>query len=433
MEDFRRETIYFIVVDRFCQGIPAKADDQHDPTRTDWQLFWGGDLEGVIQKLDYVLGLGARAIWITPVFQQITNVVIENGVRRAPYHGYWAQDFKRIDGRLCGHPDDERVFARSDTVFDRLVGELHRRGGKLVLDIVCNHSSPHVLGGRGVLYDDGVQVASYDQDGGIWYHHLGDVENWRDLSEVQTHDLCSLSDFNEESAAYRRYIKGAITQWLDKGVDGLRVDTVKHMPLWFWQEFVSDMRSHKPGVFMFGEWFLGGVHDPESLEFARTSGMSMLRFLPSPGDSLGSDQRRRARVRGGGGGLREGRPPADGVRARHVRGQPRPSALPVGAQRPGAVPPRERPGHDRARHPVHLLRVGAAASRRHGRGGRPVQPSHDDDLGPREPLSTASYDGWPTSGGIASPSRKGGCSCTRSARTSSCSPGATRGPPQSSR
>jgi cyclomaltodextrin glucanotransferase len=50
------------------------------------------------------------------------------------------------------------------------------------------------------------------------------------------------------------------------------------MPLWFWQEFVSDMRRHKPGVFMFGEWFLGGVHDPDSLEFTRASGMSMLDF-----------------------------------------------------------------------------------------------------------------------------------------------------------
>lgn len=282
MEDFRRETIYFIVVDRFCNGVPANdrgmAPDQFDPTHTDWQLFWGGDLEGVIQKLDYVFGMGARAIWITPVFQQVQDLVIENGVRRAPYHGYWAQDFKRIDERLCGHPDNARVFARDDTVFDRLVGEVHRRGGKLVLDIVCNHSSPHLVGGRGVLYDDGVRVASYEEDGGIWYHHMGDVKNWSDLSEVQTHDLCDLSDFNEESYAYRCYIKGAIKQWLDKGVDGLRVDTVKHMPLWFWQEFVSDMRCHKPGVFMFGEWFLGGVHDPDSLQFVRTSGMSMIDF-----------------------------------------------------------------------------------------------------------------------------------------------------------
>jgi cyclomaltodextrin glucanotransferase len=241
-------------------------------------MYWGGDLEGIVRKLDYVLGLGASAIWITPVFKQIEGIVVENGVRRAPYHGYWAEDFKRIDPHLVNAPEDVRVFASHDTAFDRLVGELHRRGAKLVLDIVCNHSSPHTVGGRGALYDDGAQLASYDHDEGGWYHHLGDVRNWSDLRDVQTHDLSSLSDFDEESLAFRRYIKGAIQAWLDKGVDGLRVDTVKHMPLWFWQEFVSDMRRHRPGVFMFGEWFQGGVYDPDSLVFARTSGMSIIDF-----------------------------------------------------------------------------------------------------------------------------------------------------------
>jgi cyclomaltodextrin glucanotransferase len=282
MEDFRRETIYFIVVDRFCDGDPennhGKCDAQYDPTRTNWHLYWGGDLEGIIRKLDYLRGLGASAIWITPVFHQIDEVVIDNGVRHAPYHGYWAQDFKRIDEHLVDRADDMRVFARRDTVFDRLVAAVHESGAKLILDIVCNHSSPHLVGGRGVLYDDGVKLASYDDDGGAWYHRLGNVRNWSDLHEVQSGDLCALSDFNEESYAFRCYIKGAIKAWLDKGVDGLRVDTVKHMPLWFWQEFVSDMRRHKPGVFMFGEWFQGGVYDPDSLMFARTSGMSILDF-----------------------------------------------------------------------------------------------------------------------------------------------------------
>ncbi|MBI5536306.1 MAG: cyclomaltodextrin glucanotransferase [Deltaproteobacteria bacterium] len=282
MEDFRKETIYFIVVDRFFDGDPdnnlGKCDEQFDPTRTNWQMYWGGDLDGIVEKLDYIRGMGASAIWITPVFQQVSEVVIEKGVRRAPYHGYWAKDFKRIDEHLVNRHEDIRVFERNDGMFDRLISELHARGGKLVLDIVCNHSSPHLPGGRGVLYDDGVKLASYDEDNGSWYHRMGDVKNWSDLQEVQNGDLCDLSDFNEESLAYRNYIKGAIKKWLSKGVDGLRVDTVKHMPLWFWQEFVSDMRCHQPDVFMFGEWFLGGVYDPDSLTFMRCSGMSMLDF-----------------------------------------------------------------------------------------------------------------------------------------------------------
>jgi cyclomaltodextrin glucanotransferase len=282
MQDFRTETIYFIVVDRFFDGDAdnnlGKCNEQFDPSRSDWQMYWGGDLEGIIKRLDYLSGLGASALWITPVFHQIDGVIVENGVRRAPYHGYWAQDFKRIDEHLVNVKDDTRVFARNDTVFDRLIEELHKRGSKLILDIVCNHSSPHLPGGRGVLLDDGVEVASYDQDNGGWYHHMGDVRNWSNLQEVQNGDLCALSDFNEESYTYRRYIKDAILLWLGKGVDGLRVDTVKHMPLWFWQEFVADMRRSRPEIFMFGEWYMGGVYDPESLVFTRSSGMSILDF-----------------------------------------------------------------------------------------------------------------------------------------------------------
>jgi cyclomaltodextrin glucanotransferase len=66
--------------------------------------------------------------------------------------------------------------------------------------------------------------------------------------------------------------------WLDKGVDALRIDTVKHMPLWFWQEFTSDMVSHKPDLFMFGEWIYNHPGNEESVEFANNSGMSVLDF-----------------------------------------------------------------------------------------------------------------------------------------------------------
>jgi glycosidase len=61
---------------------------------------------------------------------------------------------------------------------------------------------------------------------------------------------------------------------LRKGIDALRVDTVKHMPLWFWQEFTSDMVSERPDVFMFGEWIYSHPSDPASVEFANLSGMS---------------------------------------------------------------------------------------------------------------------------------------------------------------
>ncbi len=282
MRDFRGDTIYFVVVDRFHDGNPAndhgKDRRDFDPTRTDFYKYWGGDLRGVLQKLDYVQKLGASAIWLTPVFEQIDQVLELGGAGMTAYHGYWTKDFKRLDPHLVDRPEDVRVMSRHDTVFDELLAEMHRRDMRLVLDIVCNHSNPHVPGASCELWDDGVLLCRFDQDRGDWFHHVGEVRDWNDLSNVQVSDLCGLADFNEESYAYRAYIKGAMKQWLSKGVDAFRVDTVKHMPIWFWQEFTGDMEVHKPNTFMFGEWFQGGCYDPASVEFANKSGMSILDF-----------------------------------------------------------------------------------------------------------------------------------------------------------
>jgi cyclomaltodextrin glucanotransferase len=177
MRDFRGDTIYFIVVDRFCDGNPSNDfgvdPTDCDPTHADYWKYWGGDLRGVIDRLDYIQKLGANAIWLTPVFDQIDRPIEVGGVKMAPYHGYWTKDFKRLDEHLVDRAEDVRVFARSDTIFDELVAELHRRGMKLVLDIVCNHSNPHVPGASCELYDDGRLVSSYDHDAGGWYHHHG--------------------------------------------------------------------------------------------------------------------------------------------------------------------------------------------------------------------------------------------------------------------
>ncbi len=276
--EFRGETIYFVFVDRFHDGDPTNSagPDPHlyDPTHTDWGKYWGGDLQGVLDKLDYLHACGVTAIWLTPLFEQIERM----SWHAAPIHGYWTKDFKRINPRFVGGAHEVQVFARNDTVFDKLVAEMHRRGMKLILDIVCNHSSPDAAGVKGQLFDDGRLVADFNDDKEHWYHHYGEVRDWNDEWQVQNCELAGLATFNENNPKYRNYIKSAIRGWLDKGVDALRVDTVKHMPLWFWQEFTGDMTSHKPATFIFGEWIYSGPNDPRSVEFANLSGMSLLDF-----------------------------------------------------------------------------------------------------------------------------------------------------------
>jgi cyclomaltodextrin glucanotransferase len=279
--EFRQETIYFVVVDRFHDGDPHNSEgpnpELYDPEGKDWGKYWGGDLQGVIDKLDYLKNMGVTAIWLTPLFEQVEALFVE----QAAIHGYWTKDFKRINPRFIGeneNPSLNQTQETRDTTFDRLIDELHQRKMKLILDIVCNHSNPDFSGKKGELFDDGVKIADFNDDKDHWYHHYGQITNWEDEWQVQNMELSGLATFNENNPDYRQYIKGAIKQWLDRGVDALRVDTVKHMPIWFWQEFTGDLQMHCPDVFIFGEWIYSHPADDRSVEFANHSGMSMLDF-----------------------------------------------------------------------------------------------------------------------------------------------------------
>ncbi len=279
--EFRQETIYFLVVDRFYDGDPENSEgpnpELYDPEAQDWGKYWGGDLQGVIDKLDYLKDMGVTAVWLTPLFEQVEALFIE----QAAIHGYWIKDFKRLNPRFIAkgdNPSINQTQETKDTVFDKLVNELHQRNMKLVLDIVCNHSNPDFSGKKGELYDDGVKIADFNDDKDNWYHHYGEVQNWEDEWQVQNCELSGLATFNENNIAYRNYIKSAIKQWLDRGVDALRVDTVKHMPIWFWQEFNADILAHRPDVFIFGEWIYSDPRNERSVEFVNESGMTILDF-----------------------------------------------------------------------------------------------------------------------------------------------------------
>ncbi len=279
--EFRQETLYFIVVDRFNDGDLENSEgpnpELYDPDKKDWGKYWGGDLQGIIDKLDYLKTLGITAVWLTPLFEQVEALFIDS----AAVHGYWTKDFKRLNPRFI-HKDDSPSLNETqeakNTIFDKLIAELHKRNMKLILDIVCNHSNPDFSGKKGELYDDGVKIADFNDDKDNWYHHYGEVTNWEDEWQVQNCELSGLATFNENNTEYREYIKSAIKQWLDRGVDALRVDTVKHMPVWFWQEFNADIQTHKPDVFIFGEWIYSSPLSERSVEFANDSGMSILDF-----------------------------------------------------------------------------------------------------------------------------------------------------------
>jgi cyclomaltodextrin glucanotransferase len=274
--EFRKETIYFIVIDRFFNGNPendgVSKKGLYDPTHRRWGHYWGGDLEGIIDKADYLKAIGITAVWLSPLFEQVDD--IEHG--HGPMHGYWTRDFKRINPHFVKL--GESTSLRSCTTLQRMIDALHERGIRIVLDIVCNHSSPDLHGSKGVITDDGKPLADFYNDTNNFYHHFPVITDWNDEFQLIHHEMLGLATFNEKNIEFRNYIKSAIMAWLDLGFDALRIDTLKHMPIWFWQEFVADIQAHKPNTFLFGEYGFGTPWEGRFVSYANHTGISVLDF-----------------------------------------------------------------------------------------------------------------------------------------------------------
>lgn len=281
--DFRAETIYFLMVDRFCNGDTDNDLGDNpacsDPTHRNWLRYFGGDLKGVLDKLDYLHAIGVTTIWLSPIFDQIDAVADDGGRLSAPYHGYWTKDFKRIDEHFMPRAEWHRPFSDHATLFDRLIAAAHARDMHIILGIACNDTSPGGPGApKGELYDDGAYLTSFANDRLGWYHRHGPIKDWNSPCELELGELEGLADLNEDVSGCRHYLVETMSAWLDRGVDGFRLDAVKHMSLSFWQEFAAVMRKRHPAVMLFGEWAGVSSNDVRGIHFTDASGISLLDF-----------------------------------------------------------------------------------------------------------------------------------------------------------
>lgn len=275
----KADLCYQVVTDRFLDGNPgnnnpAKSPGLHDPSRTNWRLYWGGDFAGLQQRLDYLAGLGVTAIWLSPHVDNIDEAAVYDGVPNAGYHGYWARDFFRTEEHLGTLAE-----------FDSLVAAAHTAGVKVIMDWAPNHTSPADpanpgFAEAGALYRDGSLVGDYVNDPNGLFHHNGGVGNFDDAYESQYRNLFDLADLNQQHPTVDDYLKDSVGHWLDRGVDGIRIDAVKHMT-GGWQRSAADRILADEDVFLFGEWFLGSTADPlyrANVRFANDSGISVLDF-----------------------------------------------------------------------------------------------------------------------------------------------------------
>ncbi|HEX4169536.1 MAG TPA: alpha-amylase family glycosyl hydrolase [Bryobacteraceae bacterium] len=294
--DYRSRTIYFLMTDRFHPHQPyAPYVDPQYPDATnplncftqscttdpEFRKYWGGDLQGVIEKLDYLRDLGVSAVWLTPLMENVR--AYEGGdAYGTGYHGYWIQNYYRVNEHF-GSWDDVNQLSRA----------LHQNGMRYIQDITLNHSNPNNNHVNGALFESEVAdnpfINSYDDDydpaNGMRYykHYQGDARcqapilpaadyNW---SYWQLHHclLADLSGYNQHDPAMANYLLGAGKTWIDNGVDDYRLDAVKFPFPDFIATFTRTMRNylaslHRPSPYIVGEWSHGGVGDAKSLRFA---------------------------------------------------------------------------------------------------------------------------------------------------------------------
>ena len=229
------EVLYFVVVDRFADGDPSN-NLQVDKTAAG--AFHGGDFKGLREQLDELSSLGVTALWLTPVVKNIDGFVTGAGFPDWGYHGYWADDFQRLDPRFG-----------SEQEFKALVEACHQRGIRVLLDVVYNHAG---------------YLSRYQKDPRTrdW---LRSEEQGTCGQDDVTGCVSGLPDFKTELPEVAKYLLDAQIDWGKRsGVDGFRLDTVKHVDHPFWREHRRRTRAELgQDFYLLGEVWGG---DRESLE-----------------------------------------------------------------------------------------------------------------------------------------------------------------------
>ena len=279
--DFREESIYFVITTRFYDGDPSNnvhCWDDGQAGNPDSDPAWRGDFKGLIGKLDYIKALGFSAIWITPPVKNASGY---------DYHGYHAIDFTEIDPRYKTKYD-----STAEESYQKFINAAHSKGIKVIQDVVYNHTSN--FGEENIFpmferlaassinetaetalkkapnsklpdnYFDLNPKQQFDtrialmkeavNDVNHIYHHEKSME-WEGYT-CQTGQIAGdCVDLNTENPTVSNYLNNAYNKYIAMGVDGFRVDTVKHVSrLTFNKEFIPSIKAAGgEDFYVFGE------------------------------------------------------------------------------------------------------------------------------------------------------------------------------------
>ena len=262
------DVIYFLMPDRFSDGDPSNNDPAKSKglyDRAKGRFYHGGDLQGVINHLDYIKSLGATAIWTTPVYDNNDKLDFkevykdENGTEQPStgYHGYGAVDFYAVDEHL-GDMAKLREF----------VEKAHAQGLKVIQDQIANHTGPY-------------HVWANDPPTPTWFngtlqnHLSNNWQKWTTMNpratfQTQARNLDGwfidiLPDLNQNDPEVEKYLVQNTLWWMGMvGFDAIRMDTLPHVPRTFWAKWMTAIKREYPNVNVLGELYDG---DPALLAY----------------------------------------------------------------------------------------------------------------------------------------------------------------------
>lgn len=225
---------YQIFPERFCNGNPALNPENTLSWREDGKVtnkeFFGGDLEGIISKLDYLRDLGISGIYLTPINKSPSS------------HKYDTSDYTEIDPHFG-----------TDATMIQLVEEAHRRGIRIMLDGVFNHSGAQFepwldvqKNGKRSKYFDWFMINEwpFDQSKG--------AAKQKQYYSFAFYD--SMPKLNTNNPEVREYLIKICENWVKKyNIDGLRLDVANEVSHVFCKELRARMKSLNPDLYILGE------------------------------------------------------------------------------------------------------------------------------------------------------------------------------------
>lgn len=236
-----RDVIYLIMTDRFADG---DVSNNKDVDRTNPRAWHGGDIRGVISKLDYLKDLGITAIWLTPWYDNPNeaNQCDKPWCPNTNYHGYHAIDHYGVEDHFGSMAD-----------LQELVREAHKKGIKIIQDQVANHVgvqhpwvkrpplptwfSPYQQNtfNNSVLLSPNGSQAERDKVIRGWFNEL-------------------LPDLDQDEPEVSRYLIQNALWWVGMtGIDGIRQDTIQYMPRTFIRDWSAALRKQYPNIYLVGE------------------------------------------------------------------------------------------------------------------------------------------------------------------------------------